>query len=89
MLTTEPTVKFMAPVAFVDEDVVVDLKLDDRGQIINYAIVGALGPTSDQVRHSIENSLLFTEFWPATWFGRPIAGNIRISYRSSRIDVRG
>ncbi len=89
MLTTEPTVKFMAPVAFVDEDVVVDLKLDDQGRMINYSIVGAPGPASDQVRHSIENSLLFTEFWPATWFGKPTAGTIRISFRSSRIDVRG
>jgi len=41
------------------------------------------------LRHSIENSLLFTEFWPATNFGRPIAGTIRISFRSSHIDVRG
>ena len=89
MLTTQPTVKFMAPVAFVDEDAVVDLKLDDQGRIINYSIVGAPGAASDQLRHSIENSLLFTEFWPATSFGRPIAGTIRISFRSSRIDVRG
>ncbi len=89
MLTTQPTVKFMAPVAFVNEDAVVDLKLDDQGRIINYSIVGAPGPASDQLRHSIENSLLFTEFWPATSFGRPIAGTIRISFRSSRIDVRG
>jgi len=89
MLTTQPTVKFMAPVAFVNEDAVVDLKLDGQGRIINYSIVGAPGPASDQLRHSIENSLLFTEFWPATSFGRPIAGTIRISFRSSRIDVRG
>lgn len=88
-LTTQPTVKFMAPVAFVNEDAVVDLKLDDQGRIINYAILGAPGPASDQLRHSIENSLLFTEFWPATSFGKPIAGTIRISFRSSRIDVRG
>jgi hypothetical protein len=69
-------------------DAMVDLKIDDRGRIINYSIVGAPGP-ADQLRHSIENSLLFTEFWPATNFGRPIAGTIRISFRSSHIDVRG
>jgi hypothetical protein len=89
MLTTEPTLKFMAPVAFFNGDAVVDLKIDDRGRIINYSILGAPGPASDQLRHSIENSLLFTEFWPATNFGRPIAGTIRISFRSSHIDVRG
>jgi hypothetical protein len=89
MLTTEPTLKFMAPVAFFNGDAVVDLKIDDRGRIINNSILGAPGPASDQLRHSIENSLLFTEFWPATNFGRPIAGTIRISFRSSHIDVRG
>ena len=89
MLTTEPTLKFMAPVAFFNGDAVVDLKIDDQGRIINYSILGAPGPASDQLRHSIENSLLFTEFWPATNFGRPIAGTIRISFRSSHIDVRG
>jgi len=88
-LTTQPTVKFMAPVAFMNEDAVVDLKLDDQGRIINYSILGAPGPASAELRHSIENSLLFTEFWPATAFGKPIAGTIRISFRSSRIDVRG
>ena len=89
MLTTEPTLKAMAPVAFFNGDAVVDLKIDDRGRIVNYSIVGAPGAASDQLRHSIENSLLFTEFWPATNFGRPIAGTIRISFRSSHIDVRG
>jgi hypothetical protein len=89
VLTTEPTLKFMAPVAFFNGDAVVDLKIDEQGRIINYAIEGAPGPASDQLRHNIENSLLFTEFWPATHFGRPIAGTIRISFRSSHIDVRG
>jgi hypothetical protein len=32
---------------------------------------------------------LFTEFWPATTFGRGVAGTIRISFRNNRIDVRG
>jgi len=89
MLTTEPTLKFMAPVAFFNGDAVVDLKIDEQGRIVNYAIVDAAGQTSDQLRHNIENSLLFTEFWPATAFGKPIAGTIRISFRSSHIDVRG
>jgi hypothetical protein len=88
MLSTEPTLKFMAPVAFFSGDAVVDLKIDQQGRIANYSIVGA-PETSDKLRRSIENSLLFTEFWPATQFGRPIPGSIRISFRSSHIDVRG
>jgi Putative zinc-finger len=90
MLVTEPMLKDTAPVAFADGDAVVDLQLDDRGRIVNYSIVSAPGQQSETLRHSIENSLLFTEFWPATSFGRPVAGTIRISFHNnSRIEVRG
>jgi hypothetical protein len=90
MLVTEPMLKDTAPVAFADGDAVVDLQLDDRGMIINYSIVSSPGQQSEELRHGIENSLLFTEFWPATTFGRPVAGTIRISFHNnSRIDVRG
>jgi hypothetical protein len=90
MLVTEPMLKYMAPVAFANNgDAVVDLQLDDQGQIVNFTIVSAPGQQNETLRRSIENSLLFTEFWPATTFGRGVAGTIRISFRSSRIDVRG
>ena len=89
MLVTEPMLKDTAPVAFANGDAVVDLQLDDRGRIVNFTIVSAPGEQNEKLRHSIENSLLFTEFWPATTFGRRVAGTIRISFRSSRIDVRG
>jgi Putative zinc-finger len=92
MLVTTPTLKYTAPVAFTDGDAVVDLQLDDQGRIIDFTIVNAPGQQSEALRRSIENSLLFTEFWPATTFGRGVAGTVRISFRSggsSRIDVRG
>lgn len=89
MLITEPTVKYIAPVAF-GGDAVVDVDIDDHGCIIGYAIVSSAGPDNVQLRHSIENNLLFTEFWPATSFGVPVSGTIRISYRSpAGIDVKG
>ena len=88
VLTTEPSLKYMAPIAFGEADAIVDLNIDEQGRIVNYSIVSAPGQT-EQLRRRIENSLLFTEFWPATNFGRPIAGTIRISFRSSHIDVRG
>jgi hypothetical protein len=89
MLTTEPMLKYTAPIAFGDRDAVVDLQLDDQGRIVNFTIVSAPGEENDNLRRHIENHLLFTEFWPATAFGRGIAGTIRISFRSNRIDVRG
>jgi len=90
MLVTEPMLKDTAPVAFADGEAVVYVQLDGQGGMIDYSIVSAPGQQSEKLRHSIENSLLFTEFWPATTFGRPRAGTIRISFHNnSRIDVRG
>jgi len=88
-LTTQPMVK-SALIGFNDGEAVVDLTIDHQGKIVNYSIVSAPGKQGDALRRSIENSLLFTEFWPATAFGRPVAGTIRISFRnSSRIEVKG
>lgn len=89
MLSTEPMLKYTAPIAFADRDAVVDLQLDDQGRIVNFTIVSAPGQQNEALRRHIENHLLFTEFWPATTFGRGVAGTIRISFRNNRIDVRG
>jgi hypothetical protein len=89
LLTTQPMVKYMAPIAFGEADAIVDLNIDEQGRIVNYSIVRAPGQT-EQLRRQIENNLLFTEFWPATAFGKPISGTIRISFHnSSHIEVKG
>lgn len=89
MLITEPMVKYMAPIAF-GGDADVDVNVDDHGCILGYTIVSSSGPDHDQLRRAIQNNLLFTEFWPATAFGVPVAGTIRLSYRSAAgIDVKG
>jgi hypothetical protein len=89
MLTTEPMLNCTAPIAFGDRAAVVDLQLEDQGRFVNFTIVSAPGEQNDALRRHIANHLLLTEFWPATTFGRGVAGTIRISFRSSRIDVRG
>jgi hypothetical protein len=88
-LSTEPMLKYAAPIAFTDRDAVVDLQLDDQGRIVDFTIVSAPGQQNENVSRHIKNHLLFTEFWPATTFGRGVAGTIRISFRNNRIDVRG
>jgi hypothetical protein len=89
VLTTEPSLKYMAPIAFGEADAIVDLNIDEQGRIVNYSIVRAPGQT-EQLRRRIENSLLFTEFWPATAFGKPISGTVRISFHnSSHVEVKG
>ena len=90
MLATEPVLKDTGPAAFADGEAVVYLQLDEQGQVYDYSIVSAPGQQNETLRRSIENSLLFTEFRPATTFGRPVAGKTRISFHNnSRIDVRG
>jgi hypothetical protein len=95
MLTTPPSLKYTGPVAFSSSgDALVDLQLDEQGQVVDFKIVSETGQpvnpqANDVFRRTIENGLLFTSFSPATTFGRGVASTIRIFFRSSRIDVRG
>jgi hypothetical protein len=89
MLATQPMVKCTAPVAFGETEAVVDLTIDEQGRIANYTIVSTgPGQRAEQVRN-IENKLLFLGFWPATAFGKPVAGTVRVSFGSSHVEVRG
>lgn len=92
VLSTEATLKAMAPISISDSDsdVVVDLTVDEQGRMVDYSIIeGKARISTEAERRSLENSLLFTQFNPATAFGQPMSGKIRVSFRSSRIDVRG
>lgn len=93
VLYTEPsvmTVKSIMPVSFIDDDVVVDVTVDSEGRLVDYAIKDcehlAKSPT---LRKAIERNLLFTQFIPATYFGRTVRAKMRISFLNSRIDVKG
>jgi len=85
--TTEPTLKSMAPIGFDYGDAEVDLRIDQNGRIVNFRIISA--ENEQALRRSIENTLLFTTFTPATSYGVPRSSQLRLSFRSSRIDVRG
>lgn len=88
-LVTSASVKDIEPLTLTSE-VVVDLQVDGQGRFVDYAIVSG-GPLlhDEAVRRRFENALLFTLFTPATTFGQPTAGKIRVSFRNSTIDVRG
>ena len=88
-LFTEPALKTLKPIGFQYGDAVVDLRIDGQGRLINYSIVSGAGPESGEIRRSIENNLLFTTFTPATAFGIPVNSTLRLSFRSSHIDVKG
>jgi hypothetical protein len=88
-LVTSASVKDTMPLALASE-VVVDLQVDGQGRFVDYVIVRG-GPLllDETVRRQFENALLFTLFTPATTFGQPTSGKIRVSFRNSTIDVRG
>ena len=90
-LYTDATVKSISPVGFNDdEDVVVELTIDDQGRILNYTIPDCPHMLKTPgLRRNIESSLLFTQFTPATMFGQPMSGKIRLSFRNSSINVKG
>ncbi len=90
-LTTMAAVKRMAPIATTaNEDVVVDVTIDGDGRMIDYTIVSGGVKSDIALRRSIEGFLLLTSFTPATgYFGQPVAARLRLTLRSSHVDVIG
>ena len=70
----------------IDMDIVVDVWVDRNGRLIDYSIPGRQSWADDlELRRSVENALLRTQFQPATVFGVPQPGRIRITL----VEVRG
>jgi hypothetical protein len=91
MLTTAATVKGAAPVGAADGEIVVDISVDGQGKMVDYTIVSGNALLQNHtLRRNLENMLLFTEFVPATSFGKPTAARLRLSLHSlSHVDVKG
>jgi hypothetical protein len=89
VLYTEPSVKNFLPIGFEGEgDLVVEITVDEHGKLVDYSIPN-MADKSHRMDPSIENQILFTQFTPARWLGQPMSGKVRITFRSSRIDVKG
>lgn len=64
----------------------VDVTVDQHGQMAGYQIIS--GPSSIDLRHQLDQMLLFSRFRPMTSFGRPTAGgHVILSF--SAVRVRG
>ena len=86
-LSTSASVKFTSPIGMSNADIVVDVLIDEQGRMVEYSVVS--GSVDAPSRRSLENMLMFTEFVPATAFGQPGVGRVRLWLNSSRIDVKG
>lgn len=74
-----------------DAEITVDVFVDEQGRVIDYSFPDGYGTANTAVvRRKLENSLLFTEFTPATTFGQPTSGWVRVKFSGrSQIDVKG
>lgn len=88
VLYTEASLKSVAPFEFTGEDIIVDVTIDETGRVVDFELPQSPGQ-SPAMRQAIANSLLFAQFAPATTFGQPTTGRLRLSFRRSHIDVRG
>lgn len=61
------------------DSVLVDVEVDDEGRFVDYQVVRGASAVSDPTtRRRMENLLWFTKFAPATSFGTPMAGRVRV-----------
>jgi hypothetical protein len=90
MLSTEATVTETEAIGLSGGDAVVDVTVDNRGSVVDIAILSGAELFQDAGRrHRLENLLLRTQFAPATEFGRPTASKVRIAgVFASRVDVK-
>lgn len=88
-LYTNASVK-STPLAYEFDEVVLDILVDEQGRVIDYSFPEGYGSLkTSALRRRMEHSLLFTQFTPATAFGQPTPGWVRVSFRRSEIDVKG
>jgi hypothetical protein len=85
MLTTQATLKGATQTSASSGDMAVDVTVDGEGRMVDYDIVSDSGALQDAaVRRRLENFLFLTEFVPATAFGRPVAGTVRVPIYASK-----
>jgi hypothetical protein len=89
-LSTEARVKGFSSIGTPGQDILMEAALDHSGLVVSYEILSAGYIPNTELRRKLENLLIFqTTFIPATSFGQPTAGKIRLWLSSSRIDVKG
>ena len=91
-LYTMPALKATGPVAFDLDVIEVELIIDEQGRMVDYVLPEpqrSIVKKHPALQRSIEHSLLFTEFTPATAFGQPTGSKIKVTFQASSIDVRG
>jgi hypothetical protein len=84
---TPPRVRELPPFDFNtgDAPVVVVTRIDAGGRAMGYRVLS--GESTPELIHQLDRVIYFSNFQPATWFGRPTDGQVVLSLR--KITVRG
>lgn len=89
-LSTNASVKTMASFTAVERPVTLLVQVNNEGRVVGYLIEeGEDTMRNEATRRRIEQILLFTVFTPATSFGMPRNGEVRISVDSKSVLVQG
>jgi hypothetical protein len=72
------------------DEIAVDVTTDEEGRVTGFTIPAGQHWAKDRsLVKSLESTLLYTKFTPATFFGQPAMGRTRITIRRNSVDVRG
>jgi len=84
---TAATLVEVAPFGASNDETVVELYVDAKGQATDYSI--QKGKVSPAMQADLTQMLFFARFTPATWFGQPTNGKVLVSFRRINYTVRG
>ncbi len=90
-LYTEPMAKTLAPFEPPTADAEIEVSIDEQGRVAGYEVVAGNPSLDVEVKRSVERTLLFTEFTPATSFGQAVPSKLRLTLRkgAAAITVKG
>jgi hypothetical protein len=75
------------PFGIGNDETVVELYIDDRGQAMDYSV--QRGTLSPELQADLTKMMFFSRFTPATSFGQPTNGKVLVSFRRVHYVVRG
>jgi len=84
---TAATLVEVAPLGIHNDETVVALYVDAKGQAMDYSV--QQGKVSPEMQADLTKMMFFSRFTPATWFGQPTNGKVLVSFRRINYVVRG
>jgi hypothetical protein len=86
-LYTAATLVDVAPLGINNDETVVALYVDAKGQATDFSV--QRGDVSPQMQAELNKMMFSVRFTPATWFGQPTNGKVLVSFRRINYVVRG